>query len=55
VLTGTIEFNGQSLSDVELAIDEAKRRILDEFRSGHDRNESGSFSFSVEGEAEEPR
>lgn len=52
MLTGRIEFTGSTLDDCALAIDEAKRRILDTFTSGADRNDSGSFHFEVEGNEE---
>lgn len=54
MLTGTISFTGRTLSDVRLAIEEALARIDNEFWSGHDSNEDGSFTFEIEGE-ESPR
>ncbi len=50
MLTGTIDFQGETLDDVALAIEEAARRIAEGFTSGKDSNESGAFSFAVDGE-----
>ena len=48
MLRGTITFSGRTLGDVELALNEAKRLLLDEFSCGRDSNEDGSYSFSIE-------
>lgn len=53
MLKGKIEFEGETYSDVELAIDEAKRKILQTFRSGFDANDEGNYSFEIEGEEEQ--
>jgi hypothetical protein len=45
-LTVTIE--GEGFSDLVEALREVQRLVDDEFTSGHDRNETGSYSFSVE-------
>jgi hypothetical protein len=53
-LSVTINATGDTMGDIELAIDEAKRLIASGMTSGGDRNESGSFQIDVTGE-EEPR
>lgn len=46
---GKIEFTGESLEDVQAAVEEALRRIVEqEMTSGFDRNTSGGFEFEVE-------
>lgn len=48
MIRGQIEFSGETLGDCEQAIEEALLRIMDDYTSGGDRNESGSFWFEVE-------
>jgi len=45
-----IEITGDRWSDLEVALDEVKRRIGEEYTSGHESNSSGSYSFNVSGE-----
>ena len=52
MLKEKIEFEGKTYSDVEIAIDEAKKKILQTFTSGFDSNDDGNFSFEIEGVAE---
>ena len=52
MLKGKIEFEGKTYSDVEIAIDEAKKKILQTFTSGFDSNDDGNYSFEIEGVAE---
>jgi hypothetical protein len=47
MIKGTIEVTGKTLDDVLDAIDEARKRIADEFTSGFDRKEDGSFQFEL--------
>lgn len=54
-LHGSITFTGKTDSDIRLAIATALERIQDGNTSGFDSNDSGSFSFTVDGsEVEEP-
>jgi hypothetical protein len=39
--------HGDTLSDVEFAVEEALKRIRDECTSGMDSNDSGDFYFEV--------
>jgi hypothetical protein len=48
MILGNITFEGKTLDDVEMAIDEAKRRIMQGNVTGKDENEDGSFSFYSE-------
>ena len=52
MLKGKIEFEGKTLSDVELAINEAKKKIMQTFTSGFDTNDDGNYSFEIEGAEE---
>lgn len=47
-----ITIEGKSITDLELAIDEAKKRISKGNREGFDSNEDGEFSFEVSGKEE---
>lgn len=51
MINGKIEFTGETIEDVREAVEEALARINLGNTSGHDRNESGSFSFEVNHEA----
>jgi len=46
--TITIELNGLDEDEIEFAMEEAIRKIKSGYTSGFDRNESSSFSFSIE-------
>lgn len=52
--TLSITAEGHTQNDIELALMEAKRLVEMGFQSGADSNDTGSFSFSVTGEEEEP-
>jgi hypothetical protein len=52
MLKVTINCEGKTLRDIELAIEEAKKRILKENTSGFDSNEDGSFDFYLSGKEE---
>ena len=54
MLTGNITFTGRTPADVQDAIREALTRIEDDNTSGMDRNEDGSFIFTVDGTDETP-
>ena len=54
MLKGKIEFEGKTYSDVEMAIDEAKKEILRTLKiggsgitSGFDRNVDNNYSFEI--------
>lgn len=47
MIKGKIEFTGETIEDVQEAIEEALNRINLGNTTGFDRNESGSFSFDV--------
>ena len=53
MIKGKIEFEGNTLSDVELAIDEAEKKIMQTYTSGFDSSDDGNYSFEVEGEEEQ--
>jgi len=42
-----IDLQGKEESDIEFALEEVVRLIRAGFTSGANRNESGSFSFSI--------
>jgi hypothetical protein len=50
----SIKINGETMGDVESAIQEATRKITQGYLIGADRNETGNYSFSVDGEESEP-
>lgn len=54
MLKGKIEFEGKTYSDVEVAIDEAKKKIQQTIKSkgsgitsGFDGNDDGNYSFEI--------
>jgi hypothetical protein len=47
-----INAQGKTHGDIELALEEALSRIRQGFTSGGDRNESGFFNFTVDGQEE---
>lgn len=47
MIKGTITFAGENEADVEAAIDEAKRLIMEGFTSGGNGNDTGWFEISV--------
>lgn len=52
--TYQIEINGDNQSDIENALEEVIRLIRGGFDVGFDRNSTGSFSFTSNGEFEKP-
>lgn len=52
MLTMTIKITGNATSDLEAALDEVKRLTGEEYLSGHNSNDTGSFSFGITGEEE---
>ena len=44
----TIEIKGQETDDLKLALGEVMRLLNEGFASGFDRNESGSYRFSID-------
>lgn len=48
-ITGTVEFTGATVSDVEDALEAALDSIRQGNTSGFDRNETGSYSFQLSG------
>lgn len=47
-----IGIEGKSTGDLLLALDEVRRLVEDTFLSGFDSNDSGRFSFTIEGKEE---
>lgn len=54
MLTLKIKCKGRTHNDLELALDEARRRILQGNLCGWDSNDEGDFRFDISGEEEEP-
>ena len=48
VLTMTIEIKGQETEDLKLALEAVMRLVDDGYTSGFDRNETGSYRFSMD-------
>jgi hypothetical protein len=53
-LTLTATLTGATTSDLEIALDEVKRLTREGYQSGHSQNDSGSFTFSIDGHEEDP-
>lgn len=51
MIKGKIEFTGETLEDVQAAVEEALNRISLGNTTGFDRSESGSFSFDMDHDA----
>jgi hypothetical protein len=49
----TITVQGKSQSDIEMALDEVKKLIQEDFYSGMNSNDTGEFSFDSDGMYEE--
>jgi len=45
--TCKIEVEGETIEDLDIAIDEVKRLLSEGFFSGFDSNDSGSYSFKM--------
>lgn len=56
MLTLKVEVEGKTFRDLCLALEEAMNKVEREFTSGMDSNESGRYSFEIDGkeEFEEP-
>lgn len=52
MLKGKIEFEGKTLMDIEMGIEEAKKKIMETYTSGFDESGDSNYSFEVEGEEE---
>ena len=48
ILTLTIDINGQETEDLKLALEAVMRLVSSGFTSGFDRNETGSYRFSID-------
>ncbi|MDD5412147.1 MAG: hypothetical protein PHF31_12165 [Methylobacter sp.] len=44
-----VEIEGQETDDLQLALKEVSRLVFEDFKTGFDRNETGSYWFSIEG------
>jgi len=49
-LTLTVTVRGQTLSDLETALDRIRSQVAEGYTSGQDRNELGNYKFDREGE-----
>jgi hypothetical protein len=47
-LTSTIE--GDTTGDLEVALEEVQRLVAERYTSGSDRNDTGRYEFSIEGD-----
>mgnify|MGYP006921652903 CR=1 FL=1 len=47
----TIEITGNNPSDLEAAVDVVQQKIREGYLSGFDSNDTGAYSFTIEGEA----
>jgi hypothetical protein len=43
----SISITGESFYDLEVALDEVKKKIEEEYLSGFDRNETGDYEFDI--------
>lgn len=50
MITATIEVTGSSMSDIELAIEEAAKAIVQGYLTAYNSNDTGSYQFDVTGE-----
>jgi hypothetical protein len=46
----TIEITGDDWYDLELAVEEVLRLVEENYLSGFNRNETGSYRFDIEGQ-----
>jgi hypothetical protein len=49
MILGNITFSGNTLHDIDMAIEEAKKMIMQGNVTGKDKNEDSSFSFYADG------
>lgn len=47
-----VKIEGKTFSDLELALEEVKKKVAEEYGSGFDSNEDGRYSFVIAGEEE---
>lgn len=47
MLTAKIELHGDTERDIELALDEVRRLVSEGYTSGHNRNDTGKFTFTI--------
>ncbi len=52
MLNVTIKAKGKTWSDLTLAIEEVLHKLREEYLSGMDSNDDGSYSFNVKGQEE---
>ncbi|MGZ8172243.1 MULTISPECIES: hypothetical protein [Methylobacter] len=43
-----VEIEGQETDDLQLALKEVSRLVFEDFKTGFDRNETGSYWFSID-------
>lgn len=48
----TIKIEGKTFADLELALAEVNKKVKEEYGSGFDSNEDGSYSFDITGDEE---
>lgn len=53
MLTLTVTIKGKNFSDLELALDEVKTRVEQEYLVGYDSNSRGDYTFDISGEEED--
>lgn len=49
-LTLTIKIKGQTISDLETALERVKSQVSKGYTTGFDQNETGNYSFDRKGE-----
>jgi hypothetical protein len=49
-LTLTVTIKGETLSDLEMAMDRIKGQVAEGYKTGSDRNGTGRYSYEVKGE-----
>lgn len=54
MLTATIQLTGSTREDLLLALDEVAAKIGDDYTSGNDRNDTGSYTFEVDETEHDP-
>jgi|CXWL01.1.fsa_nt_gi hypothetical protein len=46
----TVKIEGKTLGDLEIALERVKSQVAEGYVTGHDRNESGNYTFDRKGE-----
>lgn len=49
-----VEISGESTSDLEISIEEVKRKIADGYLSGFDSNDTADYEFNLTEELSQP-